>query len=342
MENLEDLYHLDLGNNNLTIKMISTIPSFLGSFKSLRYLDLFGAGFQGMIPYQIGILSSLCTFSIEGYDLITLDTTCNHLNGPIPSTVGNCTKLKVLRLSHNILTTTKWLNNSTSLEVLELRGNALSGSIPSNLGKLSSWEYLDISENKLTGTLPKSLGQLSKLEKVFVWNGVFLREISTFSVNIIFNYFFILHTSNLSAMCKLDSACPIYDILDLGSWRLGPQFPTWLQSQKNLDVLNLFSTGILDTILPWLFSASINYVDLYHNQLHGKIQISLKLGLYLHCKFLSGEIPDYWMNYPSMKYFTLSSGNFTGSIPRSLVNLECLNHLDLGNNSLTGLIPSTL
>ncbi|KAF2316406.1 hypothetical protein GH714_041747 [Hevea brasiliensis] len=42
------------------------IPKFLGSMKSLRYLNFSGAGFGGMIPHQLGNLSNLQYLNLEG------------------------------------------------------------------------------------------------------------------------------------------------------------------------------------------------------------------------------------------------------------------------------------
>ena len=55
------------------------------------------------------------------------------------------------------------LGELTSLDVLHLRGNALTGSFPVRLGSLSDLGWLDVAENALTGMLPPALGSLSTL-----------------------------------------------------------------------------------------------------------------------------------------------------------------------------------
>ncbi|XP_071902346.1 uncharacterized protein [Coffea arabica] len=341
-----------------------SIPSSIANISNLQHLDLYNNSLSSSLPSEV--------FTLK--DLISLDVSSNHLNGPIPSAVGNCTKLKILSLFGNALSGSipsnlgrctqlkeLWLNYNalsgsirsnlgrcTKLEYLMLCGNALSGSIPSNLGKLSSLEHLDVSQNKLTGTLPKSLWQLSKLEELRIADNLIEGVVSE------------SHLDNLTALWIFDASGNSYLtlkvsanwtpraqflVLGLCSWKLSPQFPTWIRSQKFLQALDLSFTGISDTIPPWLFNSSLDTVDLSHNQLHGGISHILcevkneyqVLGyLDLRENSLSGEIPDCWMNYPNLYHIDLNSNNFTGSIPRSLFHLEDLEYLGLGNNSLTG------
>lgn len=100
----------------------------------------------------------------------------NNLNGELPSSLGNLSKLKVLELSFNkisgLLPTE--LGKLTELEVLALNGNFISGSIPSSIGELHNLKQLHLSSNQLTGSVPVSINTLTELE---VFN-VFQNELS--------------------------------------------------------------------------------------------------------------------------------------------------------------------
>jgi len=50
--------YLDLGNNELE-GSTGRLPEFLGSLKSLKYLNLSGIHFRGGLPPQLGNLSAL-------------------------------------------------------------------------------------------------------------------------------------------------------------------------------------------------------------------------------------------------------------------------------------------
>ena len=56
----------------------------------------------------------------------------------------------------------------TSLEVLSLEGNSLSGEVPKELGKLERLEILRIAGNRLTGEIPKDLTKLAELRTMLI------------------------------------------------------------------------------------------------------------------------------------------------------------------------------
>ncbi|XP_022134216.1 probable leucine-rich repeat receptor-like serine/threonine-protein kinase At3g14840, partial [Momordica charantia] len=93
-----------------------------------------------------------------------LDLTRNYLSGEIPREWGS-TKLLKISLFGNRLTGSipEEIGNITTLRELVLENNHLSGRLPSALGNLSNLERFFLSSNNFTGKLPKSLGMLKSL-----------------------------------------------------------------------------------------------------------------------------------------------------------------------------------
>ena len=60
------------------------------------------------------------------------------------------------------------IGDLTSLEILELYGNQLSSSIPSEIGNLTSLEVLWLTDNQLRGAIPSEIGDLTSLETLYV------------------------------------------------------------------------------------------------------------------------------------------------------------------------------
>jgi Leucine-rich repeat (LRR) protein len=91
---LSELSVLDLSNNFL----YGSIPPSIGNLTKLTYLDLsynYGSAgsLSGNIPATIGMLEDLETLNLDG----------NNFTGPIPSSLGNFTKLVHMDLSSNSL-----------------------------------------------------------------------------------------------------------------------------------------------------------------------------------------------------------------------------------------------
>jgi hypothetical protein len=58
----------------------------------------------------------------------------------------------------------------TSLTHLNLSNNGLTGSIPFQIGKLTSLTYLGLSHNALLGSIPSQIGQLTSLTTLYLHN----------------------------------------------------------------------------------------------------------------------------------------------------------------------------
>ena len=176
-----------------------------GTPKRVTQLWLHGRGLDGMIPAELGDLSSLEWLYLHR----------NDLSGMVPGALGSLTSLKRLYLYDNDLTGLEaGLGGMTSLDRLFVQRNALTGAIPSDLGSLTNLRWLSLYDNDLTGAIPSELGSMTSLERLYLHKNDLIGAIpSTFS-NLSNLEYMVLHRTGLS----------------------GP-IPTWLGSLSNLKWL---------------------------------------------------------------------------------------------------------
>ncbi|KAF5800319.1 putative leucine-rich repeat-containing, plant-type, leucine-rich repeat domain superfamily [Helianthus annuus] len=341
LHNLTSLLSLDLSGNQLT----STIPKSLGNLCNLRHIDMGGNSFQ-----NISLTSLLRSFldckspSLESLylessqlscslpnqleqlvNLVHLDLGYNGISGPIPESIGNLSFLRSLYLLENLI----------------------SGPIPYSVGGLSSLETLAVSYNHLTGTLPESLGQLSKLEYLHL------------SHNLLTGVVTDVHFSKLIGLKNLEGSgnnltlrphhanwVPSFQLenLYISSWDLGPQFPLWLLTQRDLSRLDMRNTKISSTMPEsfWRSFPNLEELDMSQNQIQGRL-FEIPATIYevdLSSNLFSGKLPKLF-NSSMLKLLDLSNNSFTGSLFHLLCSwggneIEALN---LANNHLSGAIP---
>ncbi|PRQ58428.1 putative non-specific serine/threonine protein kinase [Rosa chinensis] len=128
------------------------IPSFLGSLKKLRYLDLSASGFEGMVPPHLGNLSNLLVsqhtqiFPFHfGQNVTQLGLASNRFSGPIPLNIGQ---------------------EMSNMETLDVSKNNLNGSIPTSISKMKILTSLDLSRNYLSRNILRDWKGLQKLNTI--------------------------------------------------------------------------------------------------------------------------------------------------------------------------------
>ncbi|MBA0871110.1 hypothetical protein Goshw_021367, partial [Gossypium schwendimanii] len=134
---------------------ISMFPAFLKSQESLIALDLSNNQIRGAVPnWQNNFSSSIPDFG--GATLLsTLQVNDNKLEGKLPSSLVNCTSLKILNLGNSTLHDTfpLWLGKLPRLMVLILLANRFYGPIKHLENNFPALNVLDIASNKFFGKL---------------------------------------------------------------------------------------------------------------------------------------------------------------------------------------------
>ncbi|WJZ95175.1 hypothetical protein VitviT2T_013965 [Vitis vinifera] len=269
---LNKLEHLDLSSNNLTdthiLEFLATLPALKSLSLADNYMEQplsdqarFGS-FQkfGDLRFEAEWFDWECSFIYTASSsLKVLSLSNNRLNSSL-SIQGRCLyvlyffvglcelkKLEELDLSRNSFEgiLPPCLNNLTSLRLLDLSQNLLTGSISSSLiAGLSSLVYIDLSHNYFEGSFSfSSFANHSKLEVVEFTNDNNKFEIETehstwvpmFQLKVL-----IISNCNLN---KLTGGIPKFlqyqyslTVVDLSLNNLSGSFPYWLVENNRLKV----------------------------------------------------------------------------------------------------------
>ncbi|XP_062079875.1 receptor-like protein EIX2 [Humulus lupulus] len=343
LQNMTSLEVLDLSSTFYSSS--SKIPSWLGDFKSLVYLNLASNNYdtfeEGGLLY---IINNACSLKL-------LDLSFNsigHVLEPHPNST-QCVKY--------------------NLELLNLSGNQVSGPLPDWLEQLESLKNLDLSGNLFHGPMPSSLVRLSFLE---VLDRIVSEDLFA---NLTRLKKLVINSNNFS--CKFNSEwIPPFslNLIHMGSCKVeGPhEFPQWLQTQREATELNISNANIVDTFPNWHhIMSSLSSLDLSMNKISGHLPMNIDYtmpsleSLNLGNNLINGSIPDsiceleslqnldlsrnklsgilpHWRESQEVIVINLSYNNLSGTIPSSIGNLSYLKWLHLNNNNLSGELPLAL
>ncbi|KAL8240944.1 hypothetical protein R6Q59_014299 [Mikania micrantha] len=368
--NLKQPQHLDLSCNDF--KGIQ-IPSFMGSLGNLKYLNLSRSRFVGTIPPQLGNLRELGVLCLgRFYDAYTDEHEFTSIENM--QWLSSLRLLRHLDMSGvNLTKATDWLqlgqlinlvhlqlgNNRIAgpipdsigrlslLRSLDLDENLISGSSPYSVGGLLSLELLDLSNNQLIDTLPESLGQLSKLNTLDLSNNLLTGVVTDSHFSKLMGLKYLNgRGNNLTLRPRCANWIPSFQLqsMYLSSWDLGPQFPSWLLTQRDLIVLEIRNARVSSTMPKsfWKSFPNLQSLVMSQNQMQGRlfdIPATLRL-VDLSSNLFSGNLPEL-CNVSLLIILDLSNNSFTGSLHNFLCPYggKWLEALNLANNHLSGVIP---
>ncbi|KAG4150206.1 hypothetical protein ERO13_D05G381633v2, partial [Gossypium hirsutum] len=362
---LPNLIVLDLTNNLLNGTLpLCEFPQFLKGLKSLESLDLSCNKIEGKIPQwmqEVGNdslthlnVSHNSLTEVEHFpwkNIVFLDLSSNLIRGnlPIPDST-----IIVFLISNNSFNgeVSPLICNVTSLRILDLSHNNLSGTIPQCFGNLSnSLEFLNLKKNKFYGTIPPTFAKGCQLSNFNLNGNLFERPLTPSILN-----------------------CNGLEVLDLGNNKINDTFPHWLGSLPQLQVLVLKSNHMhgslcVNSSKSSPFFSKIQIFDVSSNYFSGPLPVryinSFKAIINLK-KNASARpymgVEDYTTGFYTysigivmrgqetelVKIFTmwmiidLSNNQFEGGIPKVIGKLDLLKGLNLSHNNLNGVIPTSI
>ncbi|KAJ9540183.1 hypothetical protein OSB04_026689 [Centaurea solstitialis] len=344
LENMTSLVSIDLSQNQIE----ETLPDSFGTLCNLTYVDLRANYFTGSVS---GLLDNLCECSSPKLEYFALSA--NLVSGRLPDRLGHLENLSTLDLAFNYISGVipYSLGRLSKLKELMLNVNSLSGPIPDSIGNLTSLDWLEISFNNFNGSLPKSVGQLGKLTYLSVHHnsltGVLTED---HFVNLTQLTTIWAEANTLTLELRVDNWIPPFQLerLRIGSWKLGPRFPSWIRSQKNLINLDIANAGISDIVPSWFWISfpDVSFLNMSHNNIRGMLIGDLMLApnavVDLSDNQFEGPLPGKF-NELDLVLLDVSNNNLSGSLEPflcpSLENERQLLVLDLADNNLSGVIP---
>ncbi|XP_040996095.1 receptor-like protein 15 [Juglans microcarpa x Juglans regia] len=351
----------------LSNKFVRITPRFLHYQFNLHIINLPHINLAGKFPTwllenntRLEVLnlrnnSFTGTFQLPSHhipNLLTLDISFNHIQGPIPTNFGLIfPNLEVLNISKNEFegVIPFSFGNLASLTYLDMSSNNFSGTIPENLTMGCSYLYhLRLSKNHLSGQLFPANSNLLALKSLYLDNNHFSGEISDSISNLTFLEVIDFSNNNLLGMLpRWMGNMTSLTVIAIAKNQLEGPIPVELCYLKSLAFLGLSHNNLSGSIPSCSNWSEIIHIHLNKNRLTGPISsafngCSTLVTLNLRDNYLTGNIPDWIGNLSSLSILLLKANYLQGKIPFQICLLEQLSLLDLSNNSFSGQIPHCL
>ncbi|KAL7129103.1 hypothetical protein ABFS83_13G041200 [Erythranthe nasuta] len=226
-----------------------------------------------------------------------------------PRLLSTLTSLHILTLSQNRLsgqipTSIIPAGSGSSLVHLDLSYNMLTGSIPTEIGSFRKLVGLDLSYNRLTGKIPASIGELAVLQKL---------DLSSNSLG---------GTIPDSVFSSLESLV----FLALSNNRLNIHGAGFGGKKKKIGLHNL-QYFLMDGN-PMFAPLPVEFGQLKKLQ-----ELRLSSSGYW------GKIPPEYSQLVNLSSLSLQNNRLSGEIPAGFAGLSRIYHMNLSRNLLDGVVP---
>lgn len=307
--------------------LTGTIPTSLGNLESLQQLEIFDTHMTGTVPASLASLHNLVHLAIQKnaylekmpdvFDELTQLETVLLDHAPIPTSIGNCTKLTLMDIQSDGNFSLPCWNSLVALTDLTLTGDRFEGSLDGALC-VPSLRMLEISSIKSYKLISPSLAPLTGLK--YVTLAGFSDEIPStlFSAPQI-QTFSATRWRNFDSLPEFPEGCPLteLEIDGVGTTSLGRQ-----GLPDSIGRLNFLKKLHVKYFLRGTIPASIN-------------NLTALTTLDLSNNYFGGAFPEIG-RLVNLEQLSLGGNNFSGVLPRSFSSLPRLRTLDLYGSSFTG------
>ncbi|KAJ4840164.1 hypothetical protein Tsubulata_000259 [Turnera subulata] len=345
---LINLDHLDLSGNRFFGQLSElSVDNVSGLANTVRVVNLSGNELGGGFfkPEVIAVFRNL----------EVLDMGHTGINGELPS-LGSLPNLKVLKLGSNSLfgkIPDELLNGSIPIQELDLSGNGFTGTIQE--AKFTTMNVLNLSSNGLSGMLPSSLDKCTVVDLSSNMISGDMSAVQHWGTGL---EVIDLGSNNLSgSLPSLTSQFVRLSELNLRNNSLEGNLPSQFGGSSPLNKLDLSMNKLSGSIPAGLFiSVLLANLNLSRNQFTGRIPLPgsranelLALPSYLKMEsldlshnLLTGSLPSEIGHLASLQLLNVSNNDLSGEIPVDLSKLTFLRYLDLSGNKFQGKIPDNL
>ncbi|XP_058100943.1 probable leucine-rich repeat receptor-like serine/threonine-protein kinase At3g14840 isoform X2 [Magnolia sinica] len=212
--------------------------------------------FSGVLPPQLASLPYLRQIEINR----------NYINGTIPTQWASMQlqriSLGVNRISGSI---PKELGSITSLTSFVIEANQLSGDLPPELGNLTNLERLDIQGTNMEGPIPSGISRLENLIRLIISDISGMESAFPQLSNMANIKTLILRNCNIiGEIPAYIGEMSLLDLLDLSFNKLAGTIPSTFRSLPQLDFMYLTSNLLTGSVQDWMINKPAN-IDLSYN-----------------------------------------------------------------------------